>query len=204
LLLSLGLAGATVRADTDTWVANTGNWNTAGDWSAGSVPSASSGVEIGNGTGGIVSVNAVVAMNNSLKIDSGYELADYTSFFIDSLFVGGVLQPASVLNNGAIVIGPTAYPITSEFSINDVTMDGTGSFDNEGAFEVERDSIANLNGAVAQHVGDVLTGGIWFFEGGPGTILVDGTATPHVFLPTKHERGGYPNQPGNRNGRGRV
>ncbi len=127
LLVVAAVAPAGASAEplcTDTWVgASAGEWQTAGNWSTGKVPSSSDVVCIGSGTTVTVSEGSrqasVLSDKGTLVLSGG------------SLELGGTLEPSSVNGltmSGGNLKGAATLDVANSFSwTQESTMSGSGS-----------------------------------------------------------------------------
>jgi len=113
-----------------TWTDGTANWNTAGDWSGGAVPTPVADVTIGSGAGGTVTLSQDSTIN-SLTIGAGSS----TSYTLsvsggDTLTVAKSATSVTVNSGGTISLGGSLN------TLGTVTVASGGALDLSGGTQL--------------------------------------------------------------------
>ena len=128
---------------TDDWIANDGNWTTAGDWNPG-VPTSSSDVYIGNNTrtgtatssGNVVINTLQIRSGDGLTVDGGtFEVTNGTpiGIFGDIIVENAIFKVdnGTINNSGFIELAPITS-VTNLIITNTVELNGAGSIEFAG------------------------------------------------------------------------
>ena len=129
------------------------NWNTASNWSAGSVPTAVTPVTIASGKTAIIN-SGVTALANNITLASGASLTNSS---------GGILTVNSVNNTAGIAFSGATF--TNSGTLNITTLNGhCMSFFGTNTFTAN--GVCNLVASPANYI---------FYENATGNTLITGT-----------------------------
>jgi len=179
------LAGLTAQAQTTNWTGGTNaDWNIPGNWSLGTVPTATNDVVI-SVTAMTQPVLSTTAVAKSVHVQSGASLSissagslTINDFATLGGFTNAFYNQGTVTNGGTLILGNTA-------PVGLMGLRNTGTFTNTGTLQVDRATNQGINnGATFTNTGTIRIGasvsmgtqGIWnqaTFTHTGGTITID-------------------------------